>query len=139
MSETRISVATFKQNLNATGQDFKHNMSSEGNCSENEPYAMQVIDDSMQPEFAKGCVIVIDPTGIVRDGAYVFAIDRNDEYIFRQLRIVEGKYILVALNDHYEAIEISGINRIEGVITQRSAGSYRPTGKRRAYHKWYDK
>ncbi|WGZ93302.1 MAG: S24 family peptidase [Candidatus Thiothrix putei] len=141
MSETRISVETFKQNLNAVAQpDFKHNMSSEGNCSENEPYAMQVIDDSMEPEFAKGCVIVIDPTGIVRDGAYVFAIDDKDEYIFRQLRIVEGKYILVALNDDYEAIEISGMNRIEGVITQRSAGSYRPpNGKRRTYHKWYDK
>jgi len=133
MSETRINIETFKQSLNAAAQpDFKHNMSSEGNCSENEPYALQVIDDSMEPEFAKGCIIIIDPTGIVRDGAYVFAIDDKDEYIFRQLRIIDGKYILVALNEAYEALEISGMNRIVGVIIQRA-------GKRRAYHKWYDK
>jgi SOS-response transcriptional repressor LexA len=133
MSETRINVETFKQNLNAVAQpDFKHNMSSEGSCSENEPYALQVIDDSMEPEFAKGCVIVIDPTGIVRDRAYVFAIDNKDEYIFRQLRIIEGKYILVALHEDYEAIEINGMKQIIGVITQRA-------GKRRSYHKWYDK
>ena len=133
MSETRINVETFKQNLNAVAQpDFKHNMSSEGSCSENEPYALQVIDDSMEPEFVKGCIIVIDPTGIVRDGAYVFAVDNKDEYIFRQLRIIEGKYILCALHEDYEAIEISGMKQIIGVITQRA-------GKRRSYHKWYDK
>ena len=133
MSETHISVETFKQNLNAVAQpDFKHNMSSEGSCSENEPYALQVIDDSMEPEFVKGCIIVIDPTGIVRDGAYVFAVDNKDEYIFRQLRIIEGKYILCALHEDYEAIEISGMKQIIGVITQRA-------GKRRSYHKWYDK
>ena len=133
MSETRINVETFKQNLHAVAQpDFKHNMGSEGSCSENEPYALQVIDDSMEPEFAKGCVIVIDPTGIVRDGAYVFAVDNKDEYIFRQLRIIEGKYILTALHDDYEAIEINGMKQIIGVITQRA-------GKRRSYHKWYDK
>jgi SOS-response transcriptional repressor LexA len=86
----------------------------------------------MEPEFAKGCVIVIDPTGIVRDRAYVFAIDNKDEYIFRQLRIIEGKYILVALHEDYEAIEINGMKQIIGVITQRA-------GKRRSYHKWYDK
>jgi SOS-response transcriptional repressor LexA len=133
MSETRINVETFKQNLNAVAQpDFKHNMSSEGSCSENEPYALQVIDDSMEPEFAKGCIIVIDPTGIVRDGAYVFAVDDKEEYIFRQLRIIEGKYILTALHEDYEAFEISGMKQIVGVITQRA-------GKRRSYHKWYDK
>ncbi|MGB3916517.1 S24 family peptidase [Thiothrix litoralis] len=133
MSETRINVETFKQNLHAVAQpDFKHNMGTEGSCSENEPYALQVIDDSMEPEFAKGCVIVIDPTGIVRDGAYVFAVDNKDEYIFRQLRIIEGKYILTALHEDYEAIEINGMKQIIGVITQRA-------GKRRSYHKWYDK
>lgn len=129
MAETRINLDTFKQNLQP---DFKHNMSAEGNCSENEPYALQVIDDSMEPEFDKGCIIVIDPTGIVRDKAFVFAVDNKDEYIFRQLRIIDGKYILTALKDGYEPIEISGIERIEGVIIQRA-------GKRRAYHKWYDK
>lgn len=131
MSETRISVETFKQNLQP---NFKRGggMGELGSCAESEPYALQVIDDSMEPEFAKGCIIIIDPTGIVRDGAYVFAVDNKDEYIFRQLRIVDGKHILVALNANYPSLEISGMDRIEGVITQRA-------GRRRSYHKWYDK
>lgn len=133
MSETRISVETFKQSL---GQpvNFKQSggMGELGSCAEAEPYALQVIDDSMEPEFAQGCIIIIDPTGVVRDGAYVFAVDDKGEYIFRQLRIIDGKHWLVALNDAYQRIEISGLERIEGVITQRA-------GKRRSYHKWYDK
>jgi phage repressor protein C with HTH and peptisase S24 domain len=90
-----------------------------------------VIDDSMEPEFERGCIIIIDPTGVVRDGAYVFAVDNKAEYIFRQLRIENGRYILTALNVHYPPLVISGIEQIEGVITQRA-------GKRRSYHKRYD-
>lgn len=48
----------------------------------------------------------------MRDGAYVFAVDNKDEYIFRQLRIIEGKYILTALHEDYEAIEINGMKQI---------------------------
>lgn len=131
MSETRISVETFKQSLGQV--NFKHSgMSELGSCAEAEPFALQVTDDSMEPEFAKGCIIIIDPTGIVRDGAFVFAVDHKDEYIFRQLRIIDGKYRLDALNTAYPSIEISGMERIQGVITQRA-------GRRRSYHKWYDK
>lgn len=130
MSETRIQLDTFKQSLQP---NFKSSggMSELGSCSEAEPFALQVTDDSMEPEFAKGCIIIIDPTGVVRDGAYVFAVDNKDEYIFRQVRIHDDRYVLTALNAAYEPIEISGLDRIEGVITQRA-------GKRRSYHKRYD-
>lgn len=102
-----------------------------GSCSESEPFALQVIDDSMQPEFDQGCIIIIDPTGIVRDGAYVFAKDLNDEYIFRRLRLQDNRYTLEALNPAYESFDIAGQHKIEGVITQRA-------GRRRSYHKRYD-
>ena len=128
MAETRISLEQFKQKLQP---DFKQNLSDGSSCAEAEPFALQVIDNSMEPEFAQGCIIIIDPTGIVRDGAYVFAVAPNDEYIFRQLRSDEGRYMLIALNAQYAPIEISGLERIEGVITQRA-------GKRRSYHKRYD-
>ncbi|MEB4592953.1 S24 family peptidase [Candidatus Thiothrix sp. Deng01] len=130
MTETRISIETFKQNLQP---DFRHGggMGELGSCAEAEPFALQVTDDSMEPEFAKGCIILIDPTGIARDGAYVFAVDYQGEYIFRQLRIIDGRHILAALNENYPFIEISGLDRVEGVITQRA-------GKRRSYHKRYD-
>ena len=33
----------------------------EGSCSSLEPYALRVLGDSMEPEFADGCVIIVDP------------------------------------------------------------------------------
>lgn len=111
---------------------FKQNMGDGGSCSEAEPFALQVTDDSMEPEFDAGCIIIIDPSTVVRDGSYVFARDLKDEYIFRRLRIVDDKYYLEPLNPAYDTFQISGMSKIEGVITQRA-------GKRRTYHKWYDK
>lgn len=122
MAETRIAV----------NELFKQNMSDGGSCSESEPFALQVTDDSMEPEFAAGCIIIIDPSAVVRDGSYVFAKDLKDEYIFRRLRIVSDKYYLEPLNPVYDTFEITGLSQIQGVITQRA-------GKRRSYHKWYDK
>ena len=110
--------------------DVTQSLEADSSCSESEPFALQALDDSMEPEFATGCIIIIDPTGLANDGAYVFAKDNDDEYIFRQLRIVDKRYYLTPLNDLYETIEIDGIAKVEGVITQRA-------GKRRSYHKHY--
>lgn len=110
---------------------FKQNMSDGGSCSESEPFALRTIDDSMEPEFKMGCIIIIDPSTAYRDGSYVFAKDNNDEYIFRQLRIIDERYFLAPLNDLYETFEIAGPKKIEGIITQRA-------GKRRSYHKRYE-
>ena len=124
MHETKISIQQAFTNDPSTA------IATESSCSESEPFALQAIDDSMEPEFATGCIIIIDPTGLANDGAYVFAKDNAGEYIFRQLRIIDGRYYLAPLNDLYETIEISGTSQIEGVITQRA-------GKKRSYHKNY--
>ena len=124
MQETKISIQQ------AFSHDISSEISSDSSCSESEPFALQALDDSMEPEFATGCIIIIDPTGLANDGAYVFAKDNADEYIFRQLRIVEGRHYLAPLNDLYETIEIKNISQIQGVITQRA-------GKKRSYHKNY--
>ncbi len=125
MHETKISIQeAFKPKLS-------EELSQGSSCSDSEPFALQTIDDSMEPEFNAGCIIIIDPTGIARDGAYVMAKDNADEYIFRQLRIHDEKHYLVPLNDIYDTLEISGLEKVEGVITQRA-------GKRRSYHKRYD-
>ncbi|MEZ5450090.1 MAG: S24 family peptidase [Thiolinea sp.] len=127
MAETRINAADiFKNN-----ELFRNNLSDGGSCSEAEPFALQITDDSMEPEFAVGCIIIIDPSTVVRDGSFVFARDLNHEYIFRRLRIVEGRHYLEPLNPAYDTFEISGLDKVEGVITQRA-------GRRRSYHKWYD-
>ena len=117
-------------------------------CIEAEPFALRVIDDSMAPEFAPGCVILVDPTGLATDGAFVLA-EIDGEYIFRQLRRTEEGDRLVALNDSYPAIPLPGgaaiapggiaerprerspLASVRGVVVQRA-------GVRRRDHKRYD-
>ena len=83
----------------------------------------------MLPEFKEGVIIIIDPAGAIRDGSYVMS-EYDNEYIFRQLRIVDDKYYLQPLNDLYDTLEISGQDVIRGVITQQA-------GKRRKDRKHY--
>ena len=89
---------------------------TEGGCSEAEPYALQVLGDSMEPEFENGCIVIIDPAGHVQSGVYVIAV-HEDEYIFRQLLIDDQRYFLCPLNDAYPRIEIGGI--VDCVDTKR--------------------
>lgn len=135
MTETHIPIAQiFKpsaQQGSAQPTDLLQDTDG-GSCAASEPFALSVTDDSMLPEFDPGCIIIIDPGGVIRDGSYVFAKDLQDEFIFRRLRIVAEKYYLEPLNSLYASFEISGPDKIQGVITQRA-------GKRRSYHKWYDK
>ena len=98
-------------------------------CSKAEPFALQVLGDSMIPEFQNGVVIVIDPEGVIRDGTYVVAV-HNDEFTFRQYRLYQGKHYLAPLNDLYETMEIPGLQAIKGVVVQQA-------GKRRKDRKFY--
>jgi SOS-response transcriptional repressor LexA len=103
-----------------------------GSCAASEPFALQVIDDSMEPEFKKDCIIIIDPEGLATDGAYVIALIENG-YIFRQLKVHDGKYYIRPLNEAYmhETREIS-LDAIEGVIIQQAA----PNGRRKERKKY---
>jgi len=100
-------------------------------CKEAEPFALRVLDDSMQPEFRKGCIIVIDPTGRATNGSYVLVDTADGGYVFRQLAEHQGGYQLRALNDQYPVIETADdLSQLVGVIVQRAGG-------RRSYHKHY--
>ncbi len=101
----------------------------ESACSKAEPFALQVLGDSMQPEFMNEVVIVVDPEGVVRDGCYVVAW-HNDEYTFRQYRFHDGKHYLVPLNDLYPTEEFAGPENIKGVVIQQA-------GRRRKDRKFY--
>jgi len=91
----------------------------ENSCG-GEPFALRVIGDSMAPEFEDGCIIIIDPSGVVNDGSYVLA-RHEDEYIFRQLVFGDGRYYLKALAAGHETIEIADLKPVEGVIVQKGA------------------
>lgn len=115
-------------------------------CAEAETFVLRVLDDSMEPEFRRGCVIVIDPTGRATDGSYVLARrpvesagqvaeeDPVGDFVFRQLvRQGENEWLLNVLNPKYksEAPVSVSLSDIVGVIVQRA-------GVRRRYHKRYD-
>jgi DNA polymerase V len=103
-------------------------MREEGGCGA-EPFALRVIGDSMTPEFKDGCIIVIDPEGVITDGCYVLA-RHNEGYIFRQLIYADDKYLLRALQEGYETIEMPDLAPVAGVIVQQA-------GRRRADRKHY--
>ena len=100
----------------------------ESSCG-GEPFALRVSGDVMAPEFNDGCIIIIDPSGVVKDGSYVLA-RQGEEYIFRQLQFGEGIYYLKALQDGHEVIELPDLTSVEGVIIQQGA-------RRRADRKHY--
>jgi phage repressor protein C with HTH and peptisase S24 domain len=90
-------------------------------CSYNELYALQVLDDSMEPEFPEKCIIVIEPSQVCASGAYVI-ITVDGERWFRQfVTDEENNSRLIALKEGYPEIELEGTDyQIEGVIVQRN-------------------
>lgn len=100
-------------------------------CTEAEPFALRVTDDSMEPEFKKGCVIIVDPTGRLEDGAFVLA-EFATELLFRQLHRNADTCSLRPLNPRYPSTSIDkDMTVVLGVITQRA-------GPRRRDHKRYE-
>ncbi len=93
---------------------------SHSSCSEAEPFALQVMGTSMEPEFKDGAIIIVDPAGVVENGSYVIAL-QGDEYIFRQLVIDDEVMWLKALNETYPTLPLpGGIGAIKGVVVQQA-------------------
>jgi DNA polymerase V len=98
-------------------------------CSESEPFALQVLGDSMEPEFPDGAIIIVEPTGVVEDGVFVVAF-HEEGVILRQLRIDASGWRLRALNPAYPDIGVESIEQIRGRVIQRA-------GRRRHQRKSY--
>ncbi len=88
------------------------------NCASAEPYALMVLGDSMMPEFEEGEIIVVEPSGLVKDGSFVVAYV-NDEYIFRQMVKHEDGWMLKPLNPLYENIPIANVDVAKGVVIMK--------------------
>ena len=88
-------------------------------CGASEPYALQVTDDSMEPEFPNGCIVIIDPSGQCSNHSYVF-IEYDGVRWFRKYSEIEGKKYLFALNDIYPEIQLDNSFDILGVIVQKN-------------------
>jgi SOS-response transcriptional repressor LexA len=98
---------------------------SEGGCTGKEPFALQVLGTSMEPEFAEGVVVIVDPAYPARNGAYV-VIEYDNEISLRQYVEHENRKYLRPLNELYPTVEITGTYNIIGVVVQQSR-----RGKRR--------
>lgn len=103
-----------------------------GACASAEPFALMVLGDSMLPEFAEGEVIIVEPEGLARDGAYVIAL-HNGEHMLRQLRQRDGGWLLHALHPLYPDAVIADLSAVKGVVIQKS----RP-GSRRSRKSYID-
>jgi SOS-response transcriptional repressor LexA len=99
-------------------------------CSALEPYALRVLGDSMAPEFADGCVVIVDPGYAPRDGSYVIVEFAGDVF-FRQLVVDGERCFLKALNPKYGSFELTPPYTIRGGVVQRA-------GRRRSERKHYE-
>lgn len=99
------------------------------NCSSAEPYALMVLGDSMMPEFSEGEIIVVEPSGLVKDGSYVVAFV-NEEYIFRQLVKCDDGWMLKPLNPMYPNIPVADLDVAKGVVIMKKLPGKRSEQKR---------
>ncbi len=95
--------------------------SKETGCAWCEPFALQVLGDSMEPEFPDKCVVIIEQAERCGHGMYVF-VEVEGVRWFRQYRVDEhGREWLLALNRRYPEIELTGLEwKLIGIIIQRN-------------------
>lgn len=107
-------------------------------CSSSEPFALQVIGDSMEPEFPNACVVVIEPSDWCQHGMYVMALVEGVRWFRRYLKDDNGER-LVALNDVYPPIDLGGLDwKVEGIIMQRTLRrNQTASGRREVKHYKY--
>ena len=103
---------------------------ADNSCGALEPYALRVIGDSMGPEFADGCVVIIDPGYAPRDGSYV-VVEFAGDVFFRQLVFDGERRFLKPLNPKYGGFELTPPYSIRGGVVQRA-------GRRRSQRKHYE-
>ncbi|MCU7879141.1 MAG: S24 family peptidase [Candidatus Thiodiazotropha sp. (ex Lucinoma aequizonata)] len=92
-------------------------------CSYNELYPLQVLDDSMEPEFPAKCLIVIEPSDVCATGAFVVAEAKGERWFRQYISEGDSRKRLVALNTEYPDIELNeGEYKIIGIILQCNVG-----------------
>ena len=102
---------------------------SAGACGGGESFALMVYGESMAPEFLHGEIIIIEPEGLAKEGAYVLA-QLDDEWTFRQLTRTGSGWCLHALNPAFPDMPIKDLAPIKGVIIQKSVPGRRRASRR---------
>jgi hypothetical protein len=106
-------------------------------CSGTEVFALRVMGASMAPEFEDGDIVVIEPEGRVRDGAYVLVQLPREGWVLRRLRAAPAAgpdragWWVEVLDGSSPSAPLPGPEAVAGVVIQRA----RP-GRRRET-RWY--
>ena len=111
-----------------------------GSCSKSEPFALQVLGNSMEPEFPDQCVVIVEPWDFPAEhGMYVMAMVEDTRWFRLYLNDDQGER-LVALNDLYPEIPLQGLEwKVEGIIVQRTLlRRQSASGRRESKHYSYD-
>jgi SOS-response transcriptional repressor LexA len=108
-------------------------------CSESEPFALQVIGDSMEPEFPDECIVVIEPSDWCQHGMFIMAMVEGVRWFRQYIKDEHGEQ-LIALNDIYPPIDLTGLDwKVEGIIMQRNLRRHQsPSGRREVKRFKYD-
>ena len=88
-------------------------------CGASEPYALQVTDDSMEPEFSNNCIVIIDPVGQCHHGQFVFVEYEGVRWFRKYVEDGEKKYLL-PLNQTYPSILLDNSFDIIGIVIQKN-------------------
>ena len=96
-------------------------------CEAHEPFALMVLGQCMVPEFNEGEVVIIEPGGAVRDGAYVLAWHAGVWTLRQLLQREPGQWWLHALNPAFPAQRLESLDAVRGVVIQKAL-----PGRRRA-------
>jgi len=109
------------------------------NCTSAEPFALQVLGDSMEPEFPDGCIVSVEPADWCQSGMYVMVMVEDTRWFRQYIKDDEGER-LIALNEIYPEIPLNGLTwKMEGMIMQRTLRRHQTeSGRRESKHYKYE-
>ncbi|MBF0128257.1 MAG: S24 family peptidase, partial [Magnetococcales bacterium] len=83
-------------------------------------YALEVPDDSMEPEFMEGEIIIVDPTMPAGHNRFIIARAASDSRATLKQLIAHGaRQYMKPLNPRYPLIEVQGELIVSGVVTAK--------------------
>ena len=88
--------------------------------SSDRTFAIRVPDDSMEPEFNEGDIIIVDPTLPGKHNQFLVArMEGDTTSTFKQLIIVGNRQYLKPLNSRYPLIDVQGNLQVCGVVVSK--------------------
>jgi SOS-response transcriptional repressor LexA len=83
-------------------------------------FALRVPDDSMEPEFREGEIIILDPTQPGKHNQFIVGyLDGDTSLTFKQLMVVGNKKYLKPLNARYPLVEVPEALWVSGIVVAK--------------------